>query len=102
MKVRHLDALSEEGLRREAAADKWNFRATAADVSDVRLDPLKTSGVLGATRDGPVARLSFSHRPTGRWRLNLVTPADTQAAVRAFRRLLGRGQVAVNVPLKGD
>jgi hypothetical protein len=98
----HLDALTEEGLREEVVKDKRNFRATAAELSDVRLDPLTKSGVLGAAEGARAARLSFTHKPTGRWKLNLVTSRDTKAAVRAFRQLLGRDQVAVNVSVRGD
>jgi NhaP-type Na+/H+ or K+/H+ antiporter len=101
-RVAHLDALTEEELRAEAARDKRSFQATAGDLSDVRIDPLTRSGVLGAAEGGPAARLSFRHRPTGRWKLNLVTLKDTKAAARAFRQLLGRDQVAVNVALRGD
>lgn len=100
-RVAHLDALTEDGLRGEAAADKRSFQATAGELSDVRIDPLGASGVLGAREGGPAARLSFVHRPTGRWKLNLVTARDTKAAVRAFRQLLGKDQVEVNVSLRG-
>jgi hypothetical protein len=101
-RVAHLDALTEEGLREEVGKDKRNFRATAAELSDVRIDPLTKSGVLGAAEGARTARLSFRHKPTGTWKLNLVTPRDTKAAVRAFRQLLGRDRVEVHVSLRGD
>jgi hypothetical protein len=101
-RVAHLDELTEQGLREEATSDKRNFRAAASDLSDVRIDPLTKSGVLGAPESGPAARQSFIHAPTGRWKMNLVTARDTKAAVRAFRQLLGRERVAVNVSLRGD
>jgi hypothetical protein len=101
-RVEYLDALTEDGLRAEAARDKWSFRVTARDVSDVCIDPLEKRGVLGARPGGTAAQLSFTHGPTGKWKLNLVTPKDTRAAIRAFRRLLGPGKVEVTVPFEGD
>jgi hypothetical protein len=96
-RVAHLDALSEEALSREARGDKWNFRAAAGDLSEVSIDPLGGTGVLGAKAGKAAARLSFRHERTGKWKLNLVTAKDTRAAVRTFRRLLGVGKVRVNV-----
>ena len=48
------------------------------------------------------ARLSFTHDPTGKWSLDLVSPKDAKAAARAFVQLLGEDNVAVNVRLKKD
>jgi hypothetical protein len=101
-RVEYLDGLTEEGLRQETARDKWSFRVTAADASDVSIDPLESANVLGAKQGEAAARLTFTHDDTGTWKLNLVTAKDTRAAVRAFRRLLGRGKVEVTVPLEGD
>jgi hypothetical protein len=101
-RVAYLDALTEDELRAEAARDKWSFRVTARNVSDVCIDPLDKSNVLGARPGGPVARLAFTHDPTGKWKLNLVRAKDIKAAVRAFRRLLGPGKVEVTVPLEGE
>jgi hypothetical protein len=101
-RVEQLDSLKEDQLHKEVARDSWNFRVTAGDVSDVRIDPLEQRGVLGASKDRKAARLSFRHASTGTWKLNLVRPRDTRAAVRAFCHLLGRNKVAVNVSVEGD
>jgi hypothetical protein len=95
-RVAYLDSLPEDELGAEADRGKSSFRATADDLSDVTIDPLGTKGILGARARGTAARLSFRYRPTGKWKLNLVTAKDTKAAVRAFRRLLGPGNVDVN------
>jgi hypothetical protein len=99
-RVAQLDALTEKGLRAEVGLDKWSFRASADDLSDVSIDPVSTSAVLGAREGGPAARLSFTHYPTGKWKLNLVRSKDTKAAVRAFRQLLGPGELTVNIKTK--
>jgi F0F1-type ATP synthase membrane subunit c/vacuolar-type H+-ATPase subunit K len=101
-RVAYLDALTEDGLRQEAGRDKWSFRVSAEDVSDVCFDRLEKEDVLRAPQGGRAARLSFTHAGTGKWKLNLVKPKDTKAAVRAFRRLVGPDAVEVNFRLKEE
>jgi hypothetical protein len=96
-RVAALDALSAEQLRAEAETEKRSFRATADNVRDVRLDPGEQAG---GGRPASAARLSLRHDPTGKWKLDLLTRADARAAARAFRRLLGKDEVAVNFPLR--
>jgi hypothetical protein len=98
-RAEELDAMSPEQLRAEAKTQKQSFRATAANVRDVRIDPHDRAG---GGRAGSAARLSFRHDPTGKWKLSLLTRKDARAAARAFRQLLGKDGVEVNVSLKGD
>jgi hypothetical protein len=60
-RVAYLDALTEDGLHQEAARDKWSFRVSAEDVSDVCFDRLEKEDVLGAPEGLRAARLSFAH-----------------------------------------
>jgi hypothetical protein len=96
-RVKLLDAMSREEIREETQTDKKSFRATADNVSDVRIDPDENDG-----QPGCAARLSFRHDPTGKWKLTLVARKDTRLAARAFRALLGEDGVAVNVSLKKE
>jgi hypothetical protein len=97
-RVAHLDSLTAEQIRDEAGRKTlYSFWAAADDVSDVSIDPAVAKGMMGKA----AALLSFTHRPTGKWKLELVSPEDAKAAARAFRRLLGQ-EVAVNVRLKKD
>jgi hypothetical protein len=99
-RVAFLDSLKDEQIREEAEGGQWfSFRATAGDLSGVSIDPAEAAG---PAKGKASARLSFTHKPTGKWKLDLVAPKDTKAAVRAFRELLGQDQVAVNVRLKKD
>ena len=70
----------------------------ADNVRDARIGPPRTGG----GRTGAVAQLSFRHVPTGKWNLMLLTLKDARAAARAFRRLLSKDGVEVNVPLKKE
>jgi hypothetical protein len=90
--------LTEDELCEEAARDEQSFQATSANVSDVRIERPAKLNVLEAAKDTQTARLSFRHVLTSRWKLNLVTAADTKAAVRAFRQLVGGDKVEINVP----
>jgi hypothetical protein len=98
-RVAYLDALTEDELYEEAERNKLSFRATATDLSDMSLDRLEASGVLGARQGGTVTRLSFTHRGTGTWKLNLVKSKDAKTAIRALRRLLPVGALAANFPV---
>jgi hypothetical protein len=98
-RVAYLDSLTPKHIRDEAARKTlYSFRAAADDVGDVSIEPATAKGVMAKA----AALLSFTYRPTGKWKLELVSPEDTRAAARAFRQLLGQDEVAVNVRLKGD
>jgi hypothetical protein len=92
-----LDTLSREDLRDEARRDKQSFVATEDNVKGVRIDPPD-----GSSRGGAAAYLSFRHKPTGKWKMNLMTRQDARAAARAFRDLLGHHEVEVNLQLIKD
>jgi hypothetical protein len=93
-----LDAMSPEQIRAEADSEKMSFRVTAENVKNVRIDPEDTVGVQIKS----VALLLFRHEPTGKWRLALLTHKDARLAARAFRQVLGKDAVEVNVALKKD
>jgi hypothetical protein len=98
-RVGYLDSLAEGQIRAEAERGTlYSFRAAAGDVGDVSIDPVGAKGAAGKA----AARLSFTHQPTGKWKMELVTLKDTKIAVRAFRQLLGEDKVAVNMRLKKD
>jgi hypothetical protein len=99
-RVAFLDSRTDEQIREEAERGQWFcFRATAGDLSGVSIDPAEAAG---SAKGKASARLSFTHKPTGKWNLELVAPKDTKAAVRALVQLLGPENLAVNVPLKKD
>jgi hypothetical protein len=74
----------------------YSFRAAAAELGDVSIDRAPAKGPAAKA----AAQLSFRHQPTGKWNLELVAPVDARAAAKAFRQLVGRDNVQVNVPLK--
>jgi hypothetical protein len=76
----------------------YSFWAAAADIGAVSIDPVDVKGSKGKA----AALLSFTHEPTGKWKLELVAPKDTKAALGAFHQLLGQANVAVNMRLKKD
>jgi hypothetical protein len=95
-RVAYLDSLVPRQIPGEAARKRlYSFRAAAGDLGEVSIDPPAPKGPAGKA----AALLSLTHRPTGQWRLELVSPEDTQDAARAFRQLLGPDDVAVNVRL---
>jgi hypothetical protein len=98
-RVGYLDALAEGQIRAEAERGTlYSFRAAAGDVGDVSIDPVGAKGAAGKA----AALLSFTHQPTGKWKMELVTLKDTKLAVRTFRQLLGEDKVVVNMRLKKD
>jgi hypothetical protein len=98
-RVGYLDSLAEGQIRAEAERGTlYSFRASAGDVGDVSIDPVGEKGAAGKA----AALLSFTDRPTGKWKMELVTPKDTKTAVRAFRQLLGDDKVTVNIRLKKE
>ena len=96
-RVAYVDSLTEKQIGKDVERGEWfSFRAAADDVGDVSIDPVEPKGSKGKA----AALLSFTHEPTGKWKLELVAPKDVKTAVRAFVKLLGQEHVAVKVPLK--
>jgi hypothetical protein len=98
-----LDPMTIERLREEADKDKASFRVTADNTKDVKVEPPKT-GFFANKNVEPniVGRLRFTHDPTGKWALVILTKTDARAAIREFRRVLGRDHVDVELRLKKD
>jgi hypothetical protein len=98
-RVAHLDSLTREQIRDEAGRKTlYSFRAAAAEIASVSIDPAPAQGAMGKS----AALLSFTLGPSGKWKMELVSREDTKAAARSFRQLLGPDGVAVNVRLKRD
>ena len=94
-----VDSLAEKQIREEAERGEWfSFWAAASDIGDASIDPVEAKGAKAK----PAALLSFTHAPTGKWKLELVAPKDTKAAVRVLKELLGEDSVQVNVRVKRD
>jgi hypothetical protein len=97
-RLKQLEAMSPEELREQAESEKQSFRVTAENTSDVRIDPpARKTG-----QRNPAVRLSIRHEPTGKWKLNLLSVKDVRRAARAFRQILGKDGVEVNVTLSRD
>jgi hypothetical protein len=93
-RVAYLDSLTAEQIRDEAERETlYSFRAETADIAEVSINSAPAKGLMGKA----AALLSFTHNPSGRWKLELVSRADTTAAARSFRQLLGPDEVAVHV-----
>jgi hypothetical protein len=98
-----LDPMPIEQLRTQTLADKASFRLTADTASDVRIYPPSNSIFANKNVQGAiVGNLHFTHRPTGKWDLLLLTKRDAKAAIRTFRAALGKENVEVTLKLKRD
>ena len=98
-RVAYCDALTEKQIPSEAERGQWfSFRAAAADLGGVSVDPPGAKG----TQAKAAGLLSFRHGPTGKWKLELVAGKDVRAAVRAFVQLLGQERVTVKMRLKKE
>jgi len=98
-----LDPMTMDQLRAQADGDKTSFRVTADTTTDARIGP-PASGIW-ANKDIEAAiagHLYFRHDRTGKWNLVLLTNADASAAIRAFRRVLGKRKVDVTLRVKKD
>ena len=97
-----LDPMTLDDLRAEVDADKDSFRVTAGDTTEARILPPYTGFLADKTGPQPVGQLKFKHDPTGKWTLLFLTKPDARAAIKAFRRVLGRDGVEVELRLKKD
>lgn len=90
-----LDPMTIEQLRAEVESDEASFRVTL-DNSDVSIDePANNLWKGDESKLGIEGRLRFSHRPTGKWNLQLIRREDVKEAVRAFRRVPRKENVGV-------
>lgn len=87
-RAEELDALPQSGLREQAEVDKWSFRATPENVSNLKLALLDQRQNFKPT-DEVGCIMSFKHAPTGRWKIETLTTDDTRSAIGAVRRLWG-------------
>ena len=98
-----LDPMTVEQLREEIDKDKASFRVNVKNTKDVKVEPPKT-GIFANKNIEPniIGRLRFTHEPTGKWALLIVTKPDARAIIRYFRKVFGRDQVDVELRIKKD
>lgn len=88
-----LDAMSPDGLRAEAETE-LSFRANHSDFFDIKFAPREQSGEeVGAT-------LTFRHKPTGNWTIELTTTRDTRAALDEFYDAFGDEVMQIDAALQ--
>jgi hypothetical protein len=98
-----LDPMTIEQLRAEVDQDKASFRVHVDNTADVKIEPPKT-GLFANKNVEPniIGRLRFTHDPTGKWALLIVSKPDARACIRSFRKVFGRGGVDVELRIKKD
>ena len=98
-----LDPMTIDQLRAEVDQDKASFRVHVDNTTDVRIEPPKT-GLFANKNVEPniIGRLRFTHDPTGKWALLIVSKPDARAGIKYFRRVFGRGEVDVELRIKKD
>jgi hypothetical protein len=95
-----LDPMTMDQLRSQADGDKTSFRVNSDNTTDARIGP--PAGGIWANKDIEATlagHLYFRHDRTGKWDLMLLTHADAKAAIRAFRRVLGKRNVDMELRL---
>lgn len=98
-----LDPMTLDQLRAEVGSNKDCFRLTADNATDAKFEPPSESMWANKQIEAiVVGRLRFTHATTGKWTLVILTKPDARAAIRAFRRVLGRKNVDVELRLKKD
>ena len=98
-----LDPLTIEQLREEVDKEKASFRVTVDNTRDVKVEPPKT-GIFANKNVEPniIGRLRFTHDPTGKWALLIVSKPDARATIKYFRKVFGRDNVDVELRIKKD
>jgi hypothetical protein len=98
-----LDPMTLDQIRAEVESNKDCFRVTADNTTEARFQPPSESFWANKQVEGNVVgRLRFTHDSTGKWTLVILTKPDARAAIRAFRQVLGRKNVEVELRLKKD
>lgn len=92
-----LDVMTADERQVEAGRDRRNRVLTADDVTEASLD--KAAGGWGMDKLVP-AKLTLTLHPNGKFKLRLEHRRDVKAAARAVKRLIGKQNVAVSLPLK--
>jgi hypothetical protein len=95
-----LDPMTVDQLRAQADGDRTSFRVNADNTTDARIGP--PVGGIWANKDIEATlagHLYFRHERAGKWDLMLLTRADAKAAIRTFRRVLGKRDVDVELRL---
>jgi hypothetical protein len=93
-----LNAMSLGKLRRKAESEDWSFRASPANVTNVKFAVLDLDRNDGSS----CATLSFRHKPTGKWKIETTTTRDTRDAITAFREVFGNEAIEVEAGLEGQ
>jgi hypothetical protein len=88
-----LDALSPDALRAEAETE-LSFRADHSNFFDIKFSLLEQRG------SEVCATLTFRHKPTGNWQIELTTTRDTRAAIAEFLDALGEDIVIIEESLQ--
>jgi hypothetical protein len=92
-----LDAMTPDERRTEAEHNRKNRLLRAGDIAEASLD--KAAGGWGSDKIVP-AKLTLTLHPKGKRKLRLENRKDVKLAAKAVRRLIGKENFAVNVPLK--
>lgn len=97
-RCRELDALSLNGLRGQAEIDKRSFRATPDSIKEFKVQLLDQRENFKPSQEvGSI--ISFKHKPTGRWKIETLTTADTRDAIQAIFAIWDRDQVEIDEKL---
>lgn len=91
-----LDAASEDELGQMAAAEKPNFRAAIADLSDVRIEPKSFWHGIQYSNPKHAGILHLSHPDHGALKLEFASPEEVLAAINSLTPVLGE-RLRVNV-----
>jgi hypothetical protein len=98
-----LDPMTLAQIRAEVDGNKDCFRVNADHTTDAKFEPRSTSMWANKQIEANVVGwLRFTHKPTGKWTLAILTKPDARAAIKAFRRVLGPKAVDVELRLKKD
>lgn len=98
-----LDPMTLDEIRAEVDSEKYSFRVSADNTTAVKFEAPSTSMWANKQVEANVIGwLRVTHAPTGKWTLALLTKPDAKAAIKAFRRVLGRKAVEVELRFKKE
>ena len=98
-----LDPMTIEQLRTEVDCEKASFRVNPDNTTEIKIEPPKT-GIFADKMVEPniIGRVRFTHDPTGKWAMMLLTKPDARATIKYFRKVFGRNDVEVELRIKKD